>query len=263
MQKENDHSIAVTFLAESVAAQTEAMRLATDLGLKLVSIDDTTHPFLLVHTGNRLELRRTQPGSHGPVSVDFTSGSLRYRKQHGGGVKEVMAKAVGVKSGRRPNIFDATAGLARDAFILASLGCSVVMCEQSPILASLLADGLKRGLNDPEVGTIISERLTLMIGNSIDIMRQTALINRPDTIYLDPMFPHRKKSALVKKEMQLLHELIGIDHDTALLLNTALSIARERVVVKRPRTSPPLVGPKPDTSLFTPNHRFDIYLTKP
>ena len=84
-------------------------------------------------------------------------------------------------------------------------------------------------------------------------------MDRPQVVYLDPMFPHRRKKALVKKEMQLLQQLLGEDLDSADLLSAALDTARERVVVKRPRTALPLVGRKPDTTMQSPHHRFDIY----
>ena len=82
-----------------------------------------------------------------PLIVDFVSSSVNYRQNFGGGRKQDIAKAVGIKSGIRPNIIDATAGLGRDGFILASLGSHVTLIERSQIIHDLLADGMRRASN--------------------------------------------------------------------------------------------------------------------
>jgi len=82
---------------------------------------------------------------------------------------------------------------------------------------------------------------------------------RPEVVFLDPMYPHRQKSALVKKEMRLLRQLVGDDEDASDLLVTALARARRRVVVKRPRLAPTLTGPAPGFQIIAPNTRFDVY----
>ena len=35
----------------------------------------------------------------------------------------------------------------------------------------------------------------------------------PDVVYIDSMFPEKKKSALVRKEVQLLQKIVGQDPD--------------------------------------------------
>ena len=85
--------------------------------------------------------------------------------------------------------------------------------------------------------------------------------NAPDVIYLDPMFPERKKKAQVKKEMQILHQLLGSDDHTAYPLELALSLAKRRVVVKRPKQAEDLNGLEPSFRVVGKAGRYDIYLT--
>ncbi len=102
---------------------------------------------------------------------------------------------------------DATAGLGRDAFVLAALGCQVQMLERNPVVAALLDDGLRRGYLDAEIGPWLRERLTLLHASSLTAL--VAIEPRPEVVYLDPMYPHRQKSALVKKEMRVFQSLVG------------------------------------------------------
>ncbi len=172
----------------------------------------------------------------------------------------MIAKAVGVQPGIRPRVLDATAGLGRDGFVLASLGCEVTLVERQPLIAALLEDGLERAGRDPDVAPIAA-RMRLLGGNSADLMRAWDG-EAPQVIYLDPMFPHRDKSALVKKEMRLFRPLVGDDLDAPALLQAALALASHRVVVKRPRKAPIIEGPKPGYSLEGKSSRYDIYPKK-
>ena len=77
------------------------------------------------------------------------------------------------------------------------------------------------------------------------------------------MFPHKKKSALVKKEMRAFQQLLGADMDSARLLEVALNYAGKRVVVKRPSYAEPIQlasGRKPNTAIESKKHRFDVYI---
>ena len=89
--------------------------------------------------------------------------------------------------------------------------------------------------------------------------RDEFVIADPDVIYLDPMFPVRSKSAQVKKEMRIFHQLVGADPDSDSLLDAALSQARYRVVVKRPRIAPALANTPPNYTLEGKSNRYDIY----
>ena len=78
-------------------------------------------------------------------------------------------------------------------------------------------------------------------------------------VYLDPMYPHRQKSALVKKEMRVFQSLVGPDEDADALLEPARRLAKKRIVVKRPDYAPPLAGIVTQAAVVTKSHRFDIY----
>jgi len=204
-----------------------------------------------------LQLIKIDEPKLGGVYVDFVSGTMAHRRQFGGGRGEAVAKAVGIKGDYLPSVIDATAGLGRDAFVLAAIGCRVVMFERHPVVAALLYDGLNRAYQDAEMASWLPRHLSLMHSNSLE---QLSLVtNAPDVVYLDPMFPHRQKSALVKKEMRVFQQLVGSDDDANRLLELARCIARKRVVVKRPDYAPFMAEQKPVSSIKTKNHRFDIY----
>ncbi|MFN2369263.1 MAG: class I SAM-dependent methyltransferase, partial [Desulfurivibrionaceae bacterium] len=212
--------------------------------------------------GEGLQLRRTGPGAPGPIRIDFTSGRAEYRRRHSGGRKETLIRAMGIKGKPRPTVLDGTAGLGRDAFVLACRGCKVEMLERNPVIAALLADGLRRAGGDPEIGEMVREGMILHRGDSLTELAKLDDDRRPEVVYLDPMYPHRNKSALVKKEMRILRTLVGDDEDSDRLLPAALTVATKRVVVKRPAAAPPLSGPKPDLVYETKSHRFDVYLIR-
>lgn len=204
-----------------------------------------------------LQLVSLGPEAPGPVRVDFVAGAVAHRRQFGGGSGQMIAKAVGVQPGIRPSILDATAGLGRDAFVLAGLGCNVTLIERHPLIAALLEDGLLRARGDAVVGSIVA-RMRLLAGNAIELMR-TWEGEAQQVVYLDPMFPHRDKSALVKKEMRLFRPLVGDDNDAPALLEAALALASHRVVVKRARKAPVIDGIAPGYALEGNSSRFDIY----
>lgn len=207
-----------------------------------------------------LQLMELGPDAPGPVRVDFIEGAMAHRRQFGGGSGQMIAKAIGIQQGIRPRVLDATAGLGRDAFVLACLGCQVGMIERQPVIAALLEDGLARAARDPDVAGIVA-RMRLLVGDAIQLMRDWNE-TPPEVIHLDPMFPHRDKSALVKKEMRLFRPLVGADDDAPQLLQAALRLATHRVVVKRPRKAPCIAGAKPGYSLEGKSSRYDIYPLK-
>jgi len=196
-----------------------------------------------------------------PVIVDFNDQQLQYRKKFGGGRQQAIAKAVGLKRGYIPKLFDGTAGLGKDAFILASLDCDVIMCERHPIIHALLADGLRRLKSSSNSNSQKSISLSLLFGNSREYLIQNP--DNIDVISLDPMYPHRTKSARGKKEMRILRNLVGDDTDFDNLLETALATAKNRVVIKRPKVAPAIGARPPSHSIESRKTRFDIYLTRP
>lgn len=230
--------------------------LAQQLGLPLAGNTE----FALQLCSNGLQFVELGDNAPGPVRVDFVEGAVAHRRLFGGGSGQMIAKAVGIQAGVRPRVLDATAGLGRDAFVLAELGCVVTLIERQPLIAALLADGLQRAQADAEVAAIVA-RMNLLGGNAIDLMKAWH-DEAPQVIYLDPMFPHRDKTALVKKEMRLFRPLVGADDDAPDLLAAALALATHRVVVKRPRKAPAVAGEKPGYVLEGKSSRFDIYPKK-
>jgi len=219
-----------------------------------------------VLTAERLELRKTDEPKLGAIYVDWVSGAVAHRRKFGGGKGQAIAKAAGLNKGVTPTVLDGTAGLGRDAFVLASLGCKVQMVERHPVVAALLDDGLMRAKLDAEIGPWVSERVTLLHASSpsaLQQLAQDAAFERPDVVYLDPMYPHpenKKKSALVKKEMRVFQSLVGADNDADNLLAPALLLATKRVVVKRPDYAEWLDEHKPSMAIETKKNRFDVYV---
>lgn len=205
----------------------------------------------------------------GPVSIDFLSGKKAHRRQFGGGKGQPLVRAMGQLEKGIPKIIDATAGMGGDSYVLASLGFEVTMIERSPIVAALLNDALTRANQYfyTELPAELQEsiqNLSLVNANSADYL----LKNQPDVdvIYMDPMYPEKKKKAAAKKEMQALQQLVGPDLDSESLLEAALKTAKYRVVVKRPKGADPvycaLNNILPSSNISSPNTRYDIYVIK-
>lgn len=195
----------------------------------------------------------------GPVRAEFVSGRMGYRREHGGGAGQLVARAVGLHKTKAPlTVVDATAGLGQDAFVLAGLGCQVTLLERNPLVHAVLADGLARAALNAECADTIARMTLVPRGSSIDWLRSQAP-GSVDVVYLDPMFPHRDKSASVKKEMAVFRQVVGDDDDAIALLEAALAAARYRVVVKRPRKAPAIEGPEPATRLEGKSSRYDLY----
>jgi len=217
----------------------------------------------LVYTSEGLALRLSNEPSWGDIRVDFNSAALHYRKQHGGGRNEAIAKAIGIKGKESLSVIDCTAGMGNDSFVMASVGANVIMLERSQIIAALLEDALNRMEALPELCARLSLVKTDATGYIMDQGAKKDGKPLADVIYLDPMFPHKKKSALVKKEMRAFQQLLGDDVDSAQLLEAALSYAGSRVVVKRPSSAEPIElasGRKPNTAIESKKHRFDVYI---
>jgi 16S rRNA (guanine1516-N2)-methyltransferase len=159
-------------------------------------------------------------------------------------------------------VIDATAGFGGDAFQLACLGCKVLAVERVSIVAELLQDGVARGLqaDDGRLRGILA-RLTVVEADSRALLSALSEDDRPDVVYLDPMYPARTKSALGKKSFRILRDLVGEDPDASELLAAALAAARRRVVVKRLRHAPPLAE-RPALQVPGTRVRYDVYLTR-
>ncbi len=249
--------IVVTHVGPHLGPQAQA--LADELALPCLDTPPPGCPYALTLTDTRLELRSLGKGAPGPIYVDFVEGANAHRRKFGGGRGQLLPKAAGLKGDYFPDIIDATAGLGRDAFVLASLGCHVRMLERSPIAYALLRDGLARARADADTAEI-ADRLSLYRTEATSWLDGLPETERPDVIVVDPMFPDRGKAALAKKEMQAFQLLIGDDLDAPALLQSALARAKRRVIVKRPRLAELIDGPKPATQIMGQSTRFDVYV---
>lgn len=206
---------------------------------------DPKAAFVLRHGRDGLELADTRPGAPGPLRITFGEGT-----RAGAGLKLPLARAAGVRRGHTPTVLDATAGLGRDAYSLALLGCKVTAVERHPAIAALLRDALERAGGDPAAA-----RITLVKGDAVSYMANAP---RAQVVLLDPMFPERG-SAKARKEMQYFRELMPPDEAELALLQAALQYATERVVLKRHAKAPPLL-PGVNHSIPGKTVRFDVYV---
>jgi 16S rRNA (guanine1516-N2)-methyltransferase len=208
--------------------------------------------FQLQSSASGLRLADTQSRQH-PLQIDFASGQFSYRLHKGGGKQELLAKAVGIKQGL--SVLDCTAGLGRDSFLLASMGCDVTMLERSRVMAMLLEDALRRAESHDDLKVSVN-RVRLLHADAIGYL--ATLERVPDVIMLDPMFPTRKKSAHVKGEMQVLQRFLGSDGDIEDLFAAAQASSCKRLVVKRPVSEKSEMSPT--FSLKGSSTRFDVFV---
>lgn len=179
--------------------------------------------------------------------------------------QQPLARAVGFpmrKWQEPPRILDATAGFARDAFLLAALGCMVTATERSGEVFDILLDPLSLAKKDPKLAPLLESKIHFFLGDARSLLALPASRNAFDVIYLDPMYPEKKKSALPKKEMLLLRKLVGSDEDATELFAAARRANPERIVVKRPPHAPDLALGKAH-SFESKLARFDLYLRLP
>ena len=170
---------------------------------------------------------------------------------------ELLVRAARVRGVENPVAVDATAGLGEDSLLLAAAGFSVTLFERDPVIAALLADALERAANDPQLEGIVA-RMCLVPGDAVEGLAQ--LDARPSVIFLDPMFPAKRKDAATKKKLQLFQMLESPCADEEELLAAALAARPRKVVVKRPLKGPNLAGAKPSSSISGKVVRYDVYV---
>ncbi len=259
-------TIAIT--ADKGIPKTQLDQLAKQTDLPLANQHNQAD-YLLHITTDYLELRKTNHDQKKPklesIHVDFVSGKTNHRRLHGGGKGQDIAKAIGLNKIKNPTVLDLTAGMGGDSFVLATLGADITMIERNPVTHALLNDALNRAKlsADDELQSIIN-RMTLKNEDallSLENLKSLDSDNLPNVIYIDPMFPTRSKSAQVKKEMQFFHDIVGADEDSEKLLLTSLSLAKNRIVVKRPRLADKLTEEvQPAFEISGKSTRYDVYL---
>ena len=188
---------------------------------------------------------------------DFVGGAVGHRFRSDAGRGQGLPKAIGFKAGVPIKVVDATPGLGRDAFMLASLGAEVTMIERSPHMHKLLVKGMERARKEsPEFADVIS-RMKLIRGDSKDILPTL----NPEIILVDPMHPPRGKASLVKTEMRQLREIVGTDDDSAELMRVALACAQKRVVLKWPLRADSMEGIRgPSHQIKGKSTRYDVFM---
>jgi 16S rRNA (guanine1516-N2)-methyltransferase len=191
----------------------------------------------------------------GSLCLDFVNDAINYARPLPKGKSELIAKAIGISKGF-VEVLDLTAGLAQDAVVLARLGCKVTAVERSPFIFPLLEDAKKRAEGIEWIG-----RIQFINRNSIDLLLDTNFSLHPQVVYLDPMFPEKKKSALPRKEMQIFRKVVGDDMDSEKLLELCLRSNVERVIVKRPIHAPDLL-PGVTHRFEGTSVRYDLYIPR-
>ncbi len=234
-------------IAQSAAGSEKAERLA----LLFPKYEGGSDPYLLLD-GEGLSLV-----SDGHVlRGDLTK--MIPRVTRGRVTGELLARAAKLKGALSPRAVDATAGLGEDSLILAASGFSVTLYERNPVICELLRDALERAEHIPELADIVG-RMTLVQGDSVAAM--ASLTEAPDVILLDPMFPERQKSALVKKKLQMIQKLEQPCTDEREILLTAMRASPKKLIIKRPPKGPYLAGIKPDHSIEGKAVRFDCFVS--
>ncbi|MCK9173769.1 MAG: class I SAM-dependent methyltransferase [Desulforhopalus sp.] len=260
-------NIAVSFTPNLPELREKAYILGTQLPFFTVELERFTGEMLLLYTPDGLGLYEFQGKKRRlkeVLRVDFLSARTIWRLAHDNTIKQPLARAAGIRAGFRPHIFDASAGLGQDAFVLASLGCSVTLCERSPLPAALLADGMARALQSrEEIGNIVRERMQLLTGESERVLRQECAAGRDfDTVYFDPMYPHTSSSAANKKSMRLIRSFVGDDDDSTRFMTTVETLKLERIAIKRPSDAPLISELQPHHVVRGKSCRYDIYLPR-
>jgi 16S rRNA (guanine1516-N2)-methyltransferase len=212
---------------------------------------------ILLNINNKLKICKTELNKNKIefLSVNFSSGINNFRRKYNR-QKELIIQAIKIKK-KKIVVLDATAGLGKDSFILASYGYKVFMIEKNKIIYHLLKNGLERAYQDINLNKWIKKKMILFYGNSLNFIQSKKIF--PDVIYLDPMFLNKKKS-FSKKDMFILKIILKKDQQTPNLLKQSLKFSRKKVVVKRPLKSPYLENIKPTYAIFGKKYRFDIYI---
>lgn len=231
-------------------------QLAEDLSLPVLEQVDSERAelYLCRDALGHLHVEDAVEGTR--LQFDFSDPSFLYRLQRV--QHEALVRAVRVRGEQKIHVIDATAGLGQDAFLLAGAGFRVTMIERSALVHAMLQDALQRAV-EHELALLrdVASRIRLCRGDSVALLPELEPV---DVVYLDPMFPERRKSARVRKHMYLLQRLLHAEageHEG--LLAVARSRARRKVVVKRPRNAPPLDGERPTSRLEGRSNRFDIH----
>lgn len=250
------YSNKLAILCDDPAYTERSQALASQLGVSLYPVVNkfTPEDFFLTYRDGCLKLLDKELLKKGGLMVDIEP---RHGEQRSWPAPKegALAQAIGRKT---RTVVDATTGWAQDSLHIFRMGYELTCIERSPVMLELLADAFLRLEQLSWVKSLALPVPALMPGNAIDILAQ--LVSAPDCIYIDPMFPpKRKKSALPKKSMLVLRDLLGDDMDREALFEAALQATAKKVVVKSPDYAEPLGG-KPEQSFKSKLLRYDVYV---
>jgi len=189
-----------------------------------------------------------------PIGVDVDAELRRheaYFKSHSL-QKELLARAIGIKPGKRPFVLDLTGGLLGDSLLMLSMGCRVVTVERNPMIAFLIESALKNASHS---------LLTDFQFHSMEALNALQKFTDVETIFFDPMFEDLHQKSIPQKEMRIFRELLGGDHDSEEVLKACFKTSADRVVVKRPRLSR-FLGLTPQVEYKGKSTRYDVYFPK-
>lgn len=239
-------------LSSDPALHSQAQRLAEFLNIPLNPENKEVYAFHLELSPEGMSLRDMQKRV---LAVDFVHDHLNYQRRGVRGKNELLAKALGYSKGVR-RVLDLSAGLAIDAVFMTQLGFQVTALERSPLLFVLLEDALRKA-------PALQGKLEFIGTDSLEYLKNYSYLpaeaRQIDAIYFDPMYPHKKKSALPKQEMVVFRELVGDDADAEQVLAEALKWPVRRVVVKRPLGAEELL-PGVVHSFEGKVVRYDVYM---
>ncbi|GDX85094.1 ribosomal RNA small subunit methyltransferase J [Methylococcaceae bacterium] len=245
--------LAVLFEGSGDASKFEELSERLNVPLRQ-STEQNSEAFFLTWRDGCLKLLDKELLKKGGLSVDIEPRNGEQRS-YPAPKEGAFSQAIGRKT---KTVIDATTGWAQDSLCLFRMGYEVRCIERSLIIMALLNDAFERLALESWVQKLELSPPILMHGNAIELLKNLEM--PPDCIYLDPMFPHkRKKSALSKKSMTILQELVGEDSDKTELFEVAFTATAKRVVVKSPDYAEPLGG-KPSESFSGKLLRYDVYL---
>ena len=230
----------------------KAKKIAERLNIEIITNNKEKFDILLSMDESGLALVSDNMKLYG----DFSKSIKRLKQSNL--QKEMLIHAVKIK-GEKENLIaiDATAGLGEDSILLAAYGYTVELYEKNPIIAELLKDAMERAKKISELKDIIER---MKVHNEDSIIAMQKLQYNPDIILLDPMFPERTKSALIKKKFQILHKIENPCSDETELLSSAIKANPKKIIIKRPLKGEYLAGIKPDYSLKGNSIRYDCII---
>ena len=215
-------------------------------GLNLPPAQSNSRWILQRDHGQLLLSDRQNPRQR-PLCVEFASAQMRSRIASGR--QQPLARACGLHKHPGAFIVDATAGLGRDGWCLASLGARMRWYERHPLMYALLRDALANNQSQT------AARIDLQHDDGRQLDGADA-----DAIFLDPMFPATGRRAAPALEMQIMQSVIGPDQDAQQLWQRAMDSGARRVVLKRPPRGAKVRVAKPDLSFGGGRVVYDVYL---